>query len=128
MPPPCTKITGWDDPIRWFLSTLRAVFTLADDMGHGYRFAKAAVRRTLCRSHRTSGNYGALLVLLILSGLGDKTLRGWFTAISPETMTDEKTLAKAAAVLRIVVFLYWPGHGWLNLIGKKGIWLTAHTG
>jgi hypothetical protein len=68
-----------------------------------------------------AGNYGAPLVLLLLFGMGGKTLKGWFAAIDPDLSVDEKTLAKATAVLRVVVFLLLAGHGWLNLIEKKGL-------
>ncbi|GAC1314894.1 MAG: hypothetical protein NVSMB24_40030 [Mucilaginibacter sp.] len=68
-----------------------------------------------------AGNYGAPLILLILSGISGKKIRGWFSSISPDTPADEKTLAKAVIGLRIIVFLLLAGHGWLNLVGKKGL-------
>jgi hypothetical protein len=68
-----------------------------------------------------AGNYGAPLVLLILFGTGGKTIRGWFTVINADVVIDEKVLAKAAIALRIVVFMLLAGHGWLNLIEKKGL-------
>ena len=68
-----------------------------------------------------AGNYGAPLALLILSGMGGKAIKGWFAGINPERAIDEKTLAKATTALRIVVFLLLAGHGWLNLVEKKGL-------
>jgi uncharacterized membrane protein YphA (DoxX/SURF4 family) len=65
-----------------------------------------------------AGNYGTPLVLLLLSGMG---IKKWFTGISPESPLDQKTLAKAIVCLRIVVFLLLLGHGWLNLVEKKGL-------
>lgn len=68
-----------------------------------------------------AGNYGAPLVMLILVGVSGIGFKGWFAKVSPDTATDEKTLKLATTVLRIVVFLLLAGHGWLNLIGKKGL-------
>lgn len=68
-----------------------------------------------------AGNYGAPLTLLILTGLGSKGIKDWFARISPNQLTDEKTLAIATTCLRVVVFMLLAGHGWLNLIEKKGL-------
>jgi hypothetical protein len=78
----------------------------------GEHFAEAIER---------AGNYGAPLTLLILSGFGGKKIKDWFTAIRPDTFINEQTLAAAATCLRIVVFLLLAGHGWLNLVEKKGL-------
>ncbi|MEP6751079.1 MAG: hypothetical protein ABJB86_25310, partial [Bacteroidota bacterium] len=68
-----------------------------------------------------SGNFGAPLALLILCG-GSATLRGWFTRINPNDFRpDEKTYARLTTCLKIIVFLLLAGHGWLNLIEKKGL-------
>jgi hypothetical protein len=68
-----------------------------------------------------AGNYGVPLTLLILAGFGDKNIKAWFAGISHDILTDEKAIARATACLRIVVFLLLAGHGWLNLIEKKGL-------
>jgi len=69
-----------------------------------------------------AGNYGAPLTLLILSGFGGKSLKNWFSKISPDAfLTNEKVLATATTCLRLVVFLLLIGHGWLNLSEKKGL-------
>jgi len=68
-----------------------------------------------------AGNYGAPLTLLILTGISGKTFKDWFKNITPNILTDEKTLAAAATCLRLVVFLLLAGHGWLNLVEKKGL-------
>jgi hypothetical protein len=55
-------------------------------------------------------------------GVGRGSLfKGWFTRIDPRTRVNEKTLARVAICLRIVVFLLLMGHGWLNVIEKKGL-------
>jgi hypothetical protein len=64
------------------------------------------------------GNYGAPLALLLLCG---KNIKGFFTKINPVSNTDAATLSKVALCLRVVVFLLLAGHGWLNLLGKKGL-------
>jgi hypothetical protein len=68
-----------------------------------------------------AGNYGAPLVLLILSGFGGKKIKEWFSGISSDTLINEKTLAVATTCLRGVVFLLLAGHGWLNLVEKRGL-------
>ncbi|HEY4198359.1 MAG TPA: hypothetical protein VGM63_22615, partial [Mucilaginibacter sp.] len=78
----------------------------------GEHFAEAIER---------AGNYGAPLTLLILSGFGGKTIRNWFTWINPDNLVNEQTLATATTCLRIVVFLLLAGHGWLNMVEKKGL-------
>ncbi len=73
-----------------------------------------------------AGNFGAPLALLLLSGGGGMTLRGWFTRIDPGVHADEKTRGRVVLCLRIVVFLLLAGHGWLNMIEKKGL-LAQYT-
>jgi hypothetical protein len=70
-----------------------------------------------------AGNFGAPLALLLLSGGGGRTLRGWFTPIGLEA----KRFDRVAVCLRIVVVLLLLGHGWLNLIGKKGLLLQYES-
>jgi uncharacterized membrane protein YphA (DoxX/SURF4 family) len=99
-----------------------------------------------------AGNFGAPLALLLLSGGGWRTFRDWFTRIGPDaagagdlpssdraksgtddlrgtSVSDSGTPYEAARYdrvalcLRIVVALLLLGHGWLNLIGKKGLLL-----
>ena len=83
----------------------------------GENFAEAIER---------AGNYGAPLVLLILSGFNVKSVSGWFSWINPDTLVTKKTLAIATTCLRIVIFLLLAGHGWLNLVEKKGL-LSQYT-
>jgi len=73
-----------------------------------------------------AGNFGAPVALLLLSGGGGCTIKGWFTRIDSHTPgidphADTKTVARVVICLRIVVFLLLLGHGWLNLIEKKGL-------
>ena len=68
-----------------------------------------------------AGNFGAPLAMLMLSGVNGKSIKTWFTPIRPDIQWDEKALTKATTVLKIVVFLLLTGHGWLNLVEKKGI-------
>lgn len=67
-----------------------------------------------------SGNFGAPLALLILCG-GSKNIGGWFTRIKPNLQPDQETYKKIAFCLKILVFLLLAGHGWLNLVEKKGL-------
>jgi len=68
-----------------------------------------------------AGNFGAPLALLLLSGGIEPNLKNLFRPIDPDMRVDPKVLAKAITCLKAVVFLLLVGHGWLNLIEKKGI-------
>lgn len=68
-----------------------------------------------------AGNFGAPLTLLLLCGFGKKNIKEWFARVNPDIKANEKTLATATLCLRVVVFLLLAGHGWLNLLDKKGI-------
>ncbi len=65
-----------------------------------------------------AGNFGAPLALLILSV---KNKKGLFAKVDPPVEIDAATIARITLCLRVVVFLLFIGHGWLNLIGKKGL-------
>jgi hypothetical protein len=65
-----------------------------------------------------AGNFGAPLALLILSGVRG---RGLFARIPSGMAVDGETLTKVVVCLRIVAFLLLAGHGWLNVLGKKGL-------
>ncbi|MET4014297.1 putative membrane protein YphA (DoxX/SURF4 family) [Mucilaginibacter sp. UYP25] len=67
-----------------------------------------------------AGNFGAPLALLILSG-GIKNFRGLFTRIDADALVDDKTINNVFKCLKIVGFLLLMGHGWLNIIQKKGL-------
>ena len=67
-----------------------------------------------------AGNFGAPLALLILCGSGGN-IKGWFRIIHANAAINTRTLANIIVCLRAVVFLLLIGHGWLNLIEKKGI-------
>jgi hypothetical protein len=67
-----------------------------------------------------AGNVGAPLVLLILSGGIGKNIRNIVAPIANAGL-DPKTFARVLSCLRIIIFLLLAGHGWLNIIGKKGL-------
>jgi len=67
-----------------------------------------------------AGNYGAPLALLILSG-GIGNAKNLFRPIEPDIKADAAIWASVSFILRIVGFLLLAGHGWLNIIGKKGL-------
>jgi uncharacterized membrane protein YphA (DoxX/SURF4 family) len=81
-----------------------------------------------------AGNFGSPLALLLLAGSewmtrGTKGAGGarvsgagfWFSRPDPNPQPDDRTFSRVVLCLRIVVFLLLLGHGWLNLIGKKGL-------
>ena len=66
-----------------------------------------------------AGNYGAPFTLLLLAGGINR--RSLLSIINPELQADDKTIRRVFICLKIVVFLLLAGHGWLNLIVKKGL-------
>lgn len=70
-----------------------------------------------------AGNFGAPLALLLLAGpaSGYKRFGGWLAKLDSNPQPDEKTFARVTLCLRVVVFLLLLGHGWLNLVEKKGL-------
>jgi hypothetical protein len=67
-----------------------------------------------------TGNFGAPLVLLILCGSGT-SLFSWFKRMNAPIEDRPDRLIIAVLCLRYIAFLLLAGHGWLNLIGKKGL-------
>lgn len=68
-----------------------------------------------------AGNFGAPLALLLLSGGVQFNFKSLFSPLSRNIEADPKTLNQVITCLRIVVALLLAGHGWLNLIEKKGL-------
>jgi len=52
---------------------------------------------------------------------GMSRVRFWFSRLDPDPQPDARTFSRVVLCLRIVVFLLLVGHGWLNLIEKKGL-------
>ena len=67
-----------------------------------------------------AGNYGVPLALLLLCGIQQKGIIGWFKKLKPVTVNSE-TRNKITNVLKVVVFLLLLGHGWLNFTEKTGL-------
>ena len=68
-----------------------------------------------------AGNFGAPLALLLLSAPATRGFRSWWSKIDTHPQPDARTMNRVIWCLRIVVFLLLVGHGWLNLIEKKGL-------
>jgi hypothetical protein len=66
-----------------------------------------------------AGNFGVPFTLLVLSG--GLTKSNLFSVINPDHPVDDKTMKRVFLCLKIIVFLLLAGHGWLNLIDKKGL-------
>jgi uncharacterized membrane protein YphA (DoxX/SURF4 family) len=67
-----------------------------------------------------AGNFGAPLALLVLSGIPNN-IRGWLAPIRPAIKPGKETYTTLTTCLRIAAFLLFVGHGWLNVIEKKGL-------
>ncbi|OOQ62228.1 hypothetical protein [Mucilaginibacter pedocola] len=67
-----------------------------------------------------AGNFGAPLALLLLSGKV-KNWKQFFVPIDPSVQVSQKTMETVSHCLQMVVFLLLIGHGWLNVIEKKGL-------
>ncbi len=68
-----------------------------------------------------AGNFGTPLALLILCSNGRPLITAPFSLVSPGKDVKPETLAKLTKYLKVIVFLLLVGHGWLNLIDKKGL-------
>lgn len=68
-----------------------------------------------------AGNYGAPLALLLLYVQVDKTHLRLFHPLNSSVTVDAGTILRLKTCLRIICFLLLAGHGWLNLIEKKGL-------
>jgi uncharacterized membrane protein YphA (DoxX/SURF4 family) len=68
-----------------------------------------------------AGNFGAPLAFLILSGSGGKGFQRWWARVPPGSGLSKATLTQLTLCLRVVVFLLLLGHGWLNILEKKGL-------
>lgn len=67
-----------------------------------------------------AGNFGAPLALLILCP-PEKGFRAWFMKMQPPGAISQEKLKRLKQSLQIAAFLLLVGHGWLNLIEKKGL-------
>jgi hypothetical protein len=68
-----------------------------------------------------AGNFGAPLALLLLLGGIEKNIRNLFSPIQADFQMDAKTYQQVLICLKTIVFLSLAGHGWLNMIEKKGL-------
>jgi hypothetical protein len=87
-------------------------------------FLRPLAAEPIAEFFERAGNYGVPFTLLVLSG-GLKKYK-LFSVIDPAMPVDEKTRNQVFLCLKIVVFLLLAGHGWLNLIEKKGL-LSQYT-
>ena len=71
-----------------------------------------------------AGNYGAPLALLLLSQTG-ASQKLW-SKLDPDTQPNDRRYRLVGLTLRIAVAMLLLGHGWLNLIEKKGL-LAQYT-
>lgn len=68
-----------------------------------------------------AGNFGAPLILILISG-GTKEVAGsLFKKIEPPAIIDTQALSNTNYSSRAIVFLLMFGHGLLNLIGKQSL-------
>lgn len=68
-----------------------------------------------------AANFGAPLALLMLANTENKSVNQLFRPIKPNIAPTAETWKKVIVCLKIVVFLLFLGHGWLNIIGKKSL-------
>ena len=66
-----------------------------------------------------AGNFGVPFTLLVLSG--GITKANLFSPINPDQPVDDKIMKRVFLSLKIIVFLLFTGHGWLNLMDKKSV-------
>ena len=68
-----------------------------------------------------AGNYGAPLVLLLLAGIKNVSIKDWFAKMQPATNITEKEFAVIVKSLELFGFMLLLGHGWLNLLLKQSL-------
>ncbi len=68
-----------------------------------------------------AGNFGAPLALLLFAGRTGNSSKKLFAPISKYMHPDTKSLENTITCLRIIIFLLFAGHGWLNIIEKKSL-------
>ncbi len=68
-----------------------------------------------------AGNYGAPFLLLLLIAAPGKKDQSFFSAITSNISLNEDAFKKLTIGLRVAAFLLFIGHGWLNLLAKKGL-------
>ncbi|MEO8582816.1 MAG: hypothetical protein ABI415_03405 [Flavitalea sp.] len=68
-----------------------------------------------------AGNYGAPAAMILLTGIQIRNLKSLFTPVRPNFIPELSDTKNALFCLRIVVFLLLAGHGWLNIMEKKGL-------
>jgi uncharacterized membrane protein YphA (DoxX/SURF4 family) len=68
-----------------------------------------------------AGNFGAPLVLLLISGSFNHPLRNLFKKISPDIDLNDIKFTWQLYSLRVIAFLIFIGHGWLNFLEKTGL-------
>jgi hypothetical protein len=98
-------------PVLWWLIIWGTITAFLRPMS-GEPFAEFIER---------AGNFGAPLTLLILCSKQGTSAKGLFSMVRLDNPVDAETRAKVINCLKVIVFLLLVGHGWLNLIGKKGI-------
>jgi hypothetical protein len=67
-----------------------------------------------------AGNYLVPLAFLLLTGI-PREWRQWFSRVKPIENTRVQSNERLYYCLRIAGFLLFVGHGWLNLLLKKGL-------
>jgi uncharacterized membrane protein YphA (DoxX/SURF4 family) len=68
-----------------------------------------------------AGNFGAPLALLVLFGPHQRALSSWLKPLDPSRLPEPSAYHRSSFMLRATVFLLFLGHGWLNLLEKKGL-------
>jgi hypothetical protein len=68
-----------------------------------------------------SANFGAPLALLLLAGGAGKNLKDIFLPLAASAHVERKIFRRLFFCLQVIVFLLLAGHGWLNVMEKKGL-------
>ena len=66
-----------------------------------------------------AGNYGAPLILLLLTSI--PTRRNFFSRLPSNIPFTDESYKRVRIGLQVTAFLIFAGHGWLNLLLKKGL-------
>jgi hypothetical protein len=67
-----------------------------------------------------AGNFGAPMALLLLCGI-EQNISSWFRRLDPPAISRADRQKKVGVFLQCIAFLLLTGHGWANLVDKKGL-------
>lgn len=108
----------------------RAVFAWLVVWGTTTALLRPLSGEPLAEAIERAGNYGIPFAVLLYCGLGRRA-SDWSSCLRFDGDIGENVMRRVRHCLRVVVCLLLVGHGWLNLLDKKGLldqYASLHLG